>query len=549
MEGAIQDIRHDKRQPAADAQIEGNQSSILAESEHSARLWFQRAAGRESTAPAEAIDAYRVAVTLNPAFVEAHHNLARLLRKVGRIEESVTHARLAVSLAETHPAIQLSLGLSLESAGDMDGAIGAYRAAIDVKPSYVQAHVNLGRALEAAGRSPEAAKVLRAAAEQFPKSPEITLNLAQTFLSLGNSEGAADLADKLIATGDFLPAAFNIRGAAHMIAKQTEKAIHAFTSAVRLEADFAGAHENLALALLQNRQFDRGWQEYEWRWQNPNNALTKVAFPWPRWDGSPLKGRTLLLHGEQGLGDVLQFIRFADLIDKQGGEVILACAPQLQRLLATAPGVDTVCNLGDTPSGVDYYLPMMSLPHILGAPGPEAWPKAPYLHGPEGNPAPRLLDPKAIRVGVCWAGRPKFQHDPSRNRSFPGKLLVQLLSLDNTQLVGFQRGPESACPALQSQDTGYADAGAAAADFFDDAAILMQMDLVITADTALAHLAGALAIPTWLLLPYVADWRWEQERTDTPWYPSMRLFRQPKPGDWQSVIDQVVKQLSATIDK
>jgi hypothetical protein len=293
------------------------------------------------------------------------------------------------------------------------------------------------------------------------------------------------------------------------------------------------------MLLLLEGNFAQGWPEYDWRRWHKDVAR---PFPQPLWDGSPLKGRTLLLHAEQGLGDTLQFIRYSARVPRDGGRVVLECQPALLPLLRGLPGLDQVLPLGAALPPFDVQAPLPSLPGLFGTTADSIPAEVPYLRAdPErvGQWRRELGPGDGFTVGIAWQGNPKNKGD--RRRSVALSRFVPLAEVPGVRLCSLQVG--AGTEQLAGADFPLLDLGSRLTDFVDTAAAVSCLDLVVCVDTALAHLAGALGKPVWLAVASAPDWRWLLGRPDSPWYPTLRLFRQPSPGDWQSVFAQLAAAL------
>lgn len=341
---------------------------------------------------------------------------------------------------------------------------------------------------------------------------------------------------------------FNL-GVQRMHAGHIAEAVMSYRKAVTLCPDFVDAHWNLSLALLANGCMTEGWQEYEWRLRR--RETPKHSFPQPQWRGEEISNRTILLYAEQGHGDTLQFVRYAPLVAAQGARVLLVCQPALQRLLSNISEVDGVYVSGDCVPAFDFHCPLMSLPVAFRTDLQTIPAKVPYLHAD-----PALLSTweghftgdSRLRVGLVWAGDPRpADHSVNlidRRRSLPLSILAPLGQCKDVMFVSLQKGHaaeqiRTICPnliALDLMDRVH--------DFADTAALISNLDLVIAVDTAVAHLAGALGKPVWVLSRFDACWRWLRDRDDSLWYPTMRLFRQEQPGAWQPVVERVRHALS-----
>jgi hypothetical protein len=323
-----------------------------------------------------------------------------------------------------------------------------------------------------------------------------------------------------------------------------DEAVAWFTLALERTPELGSVHMNYALACLQRGDFARGWTEYEWRFHCREHPI--LAQGMPPWDGSPLHGRSILLWAEQGLGDSIQFIRYAPAVARRGGRVIVSCPRLLVRILATCPGVAQAIPEGAPQTDFDCHAPLMSLPRIFGTTVDTIPAEVPYL---EADLALATLwrDELArfggFRIGIAWQGNP--DHKKDRHRSFRLARFQPLASVPGVRLFSLQKGPGTEQLDELAGRFPVTDLGGRLDDFTDTAALVQNLDLVITPDTSLAHLAGALGVPVWVMIPFASDWRWLLGREDTPWYPSMRLFRQRRWGDWDEVFSRMARELSA----
>ncbi|MBT6290308.1 MAG: tetratricopeptide repeat protein [Rhodospirillaceae bacterium] len=501
---------------------------------------FQLAQSLESGGDfAAAADAYRRGLELAPDTGEAHHNLAGILRRLGLADESLAYARRAAQLLPGRPPVLNSLGQSLEQSDLAEEAEAAFRDALTSEPNYPPAAANLGRLLERRQRPDEAAAVLAPAQAANPGDAALNVNLANAYLGLGRPDEAASLLNAATALDPDLAPALNSLGTAHYIMHDWAAAAAAFTRAIALDPEFAQARENLAQTRFRMGSYAVGWPDYEWRWKNPDNHLTKINFAAPEWDGKPLAGRTLLLHAEQGFGDAIQFVRFAAAIEKQGGRILLACQKELVSLLTGACKLDDVVALDGPVPDHQCHAALLSLPRMLGITGP--WPagSAPYLSA---APHAAITDVGRtnMRIGAAWAGRRRHFMDAYRNRSCQALDFHALAERPGVSLFGLQtdtagEGPPFAMTDLSPHMT----------DFAASAALVQAMDIIVTVDTALAHLAGALGKPCAVMLAYTSDWRWNDIYGRIPWYPSVFAFRQPAPGDWSGAFSDLILAFEA----
>jgi hypothetical protein len=321
----------------------------------------------------------------------------------------------------------------------------------------------------------------------------------------------------------------------------THGAFVALQHAIALEPDFAEARFYLGCLHLLEGNYRPGFAEFEWRWRWSGFATPHLEVAQPAWDGADLRGRTILLHGEQGLGDSLQFCRYAPLLAERAGRVLLQVPAALVAVLRTLDGVETVVAPGEQLPPFDVHAPLMSLPHLVGTTVETIPARVPYLHADPSAMArwrERLRGPSdGMRVGLVWSGNPA--HPRQHVRSLPLACLEPLATVPGVTFYSLQKGPAAEEGHASNLGLPLTDLGPLLEDFAETAAALSQLDLLITVDTSVAHMAGALGRPVWLLLAAVADWRWLLDRADSPWYPTLRLFRQHRLGDWQSVVEAV----------
>ena len=316
-----------------------------------------------------------------------------------------------------------------------------------------------------------------------------------------------------------------------------------YQEALRLKPDFADAQQQVFLWLLMGN-FEHGWPEYEWRWQRKERATYKRSFAQPLWDGTPLDGHVILLHAEQGLGDTIQFVRYASQVKQRGGRVVVECPRELAPLLGRCAGIDQVVIRRQSLPAFDVHAPLLSLPGIFATRLDTIPADIPYL-----SVDPMLTERwraelciiRAFKIGIVWQGNPGHKRD--RQRSVSLMQFAPLARVAQVCLFSLQKGPGTEQLQEVAERFAVTDLGSRFENFADTAAVLMQLDLVITVDTAVAHCAGALGIPVWVVLPFAPDWRWLLERNDSPWYPTMRLFRQKQPGDWDEVFGRIREEV------
>jgi len=470
-----------------------------------------------------AAQAYANALALNPAHAPALNNLGAIFQENGRDDQAEACFKKAVAIDPGLAAAHNNLGKHFQQRGDTQAALAHLERACTADPGFAQAFYNWGTSLLAAGHG-------RRAVAAFKRAVALRPDFADAFNNLGSA---------LQETGD--PAA----------------AAEAFTRALALRPDLAQAHWNLALVRLLLGDYARGFEGYEWRWRKDNHqGVYPHVYPLPPWDGKAFAGKRLYIHDEQGLGDAIQFARFLPLAKALGGTVIFETRSALIPLFKGMAGIDEmVTRRGDgrpaTPC--DCTAALMSLPRLLKTTLATIPCRVPYVVADcrRRDAWAARLPAGRLRVGLVWAGRPTRTGEAFglRQRSLSLEHLVPVLSLDTVRFVGLQQdGPAGQVNALDPC-LQFDNLGPELADFADTAAVMDQLDLIITVDTAAAHLAGAMARPVWVLLPFAADWRWLTGRSDSPWYPTMRLFRQDRAGTWDAAVREVASALAGWADQ
>jgi Flp pilus assembly protein TadD, contains TPR repeats len=394
------------------------------------------------------------------------------------------------------------------------------------------------------GRWEECVAASTAALALHPDHPEALANRGAALRMLGQFEAALADYDRAIAVAPRSPEAHNNRGVALAALNRHGEAIEAYRRALQLNPEYARARFNMAISELVTGDFAHGWRDHEARWTGSEMHRGPRALPWRTWDGrEELEEKRLLLYAEQGLGDTLQFARYATLAADRGARVILEVHPPLARLLGQIEGVETVVPLGQPLPDFDLHCALMSLPLAFRTTLQDIPANIPYIRAPEDAAArwrDRLRDTPSPRIGLAWSGSATLRNDA--NRSIALERLAPLAATGAT-LVAVQtdiREPDRAALAR----LGIRTFNEEIRDFGDTAALVDALDLVITVDTAAAHLAGAMGKPVWILLPFSPDWRWLLDRDDSPWYPTARLFRQPRIGDWDTVVANVAAALA-----
>ena len=420
--------------------------------------------------------------------------------------------------------------------GRLDQAHAVLARAVAADPDDISTACNLGGVMALMGRDDEAAAHLADLAERHPNHADTHYNLGLVHQSAGRMEAAAAAYLRVVELRPDYRAAHTNLSAAWRELGALDRALDAATRAITLAPDHGLSHFNRAYILLQMGQMTEGWAEHEWRFQA--GITPPRPLPQPPWTGENMAGKTLLVWAEQGFGDTLQFVRFLPLLEAQGIRVVFEVQPELLTLLHGTAGCGHMIARGTALPPFDRHVALMSLPHLLGlrldaiaqSPSTLSAPKRPSH--PPGTPP---------RIGLAWAGSPTHKNDA--RRSLPSALARRLLDRTDFQWISLQRGDAAQVTATPGWERLLAPPPPR--DFLDTARVVASLDLCITVDTAVAHIAGSLGCPVWLLLPFAPDWRWLQHREDSPWYPSMRLFRQSAPGAWDAVIRQVLTALTA----
>jgi Flp pilus assembly protein TadD len=493
-----------------------------------------------------AIDHIRRALTVRPASDVIWANLGTVYYALGRNREAADAAREAVRLNADRAKGHFVLGCALKALGDLDGAAASFRRAIELDPNSGQAHNNLGATLREQGKLVEAANSFQYVLNTQPDSAAAHSNLAAVLHEQGKGDEAAQSAQKALGIDPRHAAAHNNLGVGLREQEKPADAVASFQKALAVNPNYADAHMNLGITLLQRGDFEAGWRHYEWRWQTRGKTFQPRTFSQPAWDGGPLEGRSLLVYAEQGLGDTLQFVRYAPLLQRRGGRVIFECQKPLWPLLTSCPGIDHLVAKGEALPPFDCHVPLLSVPGLLGTHAGNIPADVPYLSARPDlvrSWRDRLADCAGLKVGICWKGSAAYAGD--RQRSVALAELAALAAVPGVSLISLQKGPGEE----QLADAGFPvrslgpDFDEANGAFMDTAAVVKNLDLVIAADTAVAHLAGALAAPVWVFLARVPDWRWMLDREDSPWYPTARLFRQDQAGEWGPVVRRLAAAL------
>jgi len=509
-------------------------------------------------------------------------------------DKAIRYYQQSLSLNPTSAQTHFNMGLALLRQKNIDTAMASFERAIVYKPSYSKAYANLGKILQQKKLKKQAIEQYKQALSLDSSLLEISLALARIYNEQHKFQGSIDtLEESLKIHSDDMALLFELANSYNMVNRieealeiykrleirypnrpailyniaytlkklgRLDEAFPYYDKVLQLNPTHAEAHFSRGLAYIVVGDFENGFKDYEWRWKRPQQGSYR-NYPEPRWDGSDLDGKTIFLHAEQGLGDTFQFIRYAQIAKEKGGTVIAGVQKPLVKLLSLCPYIDKVIALDEKPPAFDLHAPLMSLPYILKTTIDTVPTGIPYLYADpklvEHWKKERLSSDKNIKVGICWQGNNKYSTPMLRatvalksieisklnpRGTIPGVSIYSLQKTTGTDQLK-TLPPEF---TIRTFDDDFDESNGR---FMDTAAVIKNLDLVITVDTSIGHLAAALGKPTWVILPNPPDWRWMLECDNTPWYPTMRLFRQPTPGDWEGVIEVVTQELKKYVNQ
>jgi tetratricopeptide (TPR) repeat protein len=538
----------------------------------------------------DAVAAYRQAIAIKPGIAHWYRNLGGALAALGKFEEATTRFREAVALMPGYAEAYADLATSLKELRHFDKAAAALRQAVAIMPNVADWHSNLGMALAALGQFDEALACLRQAIEICPDNAAGHHNMAIAFKELrqfdeavaslrravtlmpNNARWQSDLGAALVETGEWneavvclrqaivlrpdYPEAYDNLAFALKNRGEFDEAVVCLRQAIALRPEYADAHGHLGMLLMLLGNFREGFEEYRWRWQASGFSEKPPDVVCPLWQGENLAGKTILVHCEQGYGDSLQFARYLKPLSTIAERVWLQTDAALAKLFRSIPGIVVCTEVPGADDRLDYRVPLLCLPRLFATTLETVPNEVPYLAAARGKLdhwAERLAPyERKIKIGLVWAGDPRTD-DPAANpidqrRSVSLKQFAPLAGIAEVQFFSLQKGEPSQQASRPPVGMNLIDMTNDLLDFEDTAALISNLDLVISVDTAVAHLAGALDKPVWLLNRFDTCWRWLLNRDDSPWYPRLRQFRQPCPGDWNSVIDRVQQALQRLAD-
>ncbi|HEY1720158.1 MAG TPA: FkbM family methyltransferase [Magnetospirillaceae bacterium] len=489
--------------------------------------------------PDQALAAFDEILALAPRQPDALLNRGIALRRLGRRDEAAASYLRAIAEVPDRHGVWVNAANALADLNRTAEARAALDAALVRQPMAAEAWLALAGLLQRKNLDLAAETCLRRAERLAPNDPSIKIRLAGILSARGMLDEALVLFDRARALGPVSPQAHSGYGQTLISQGKLDEAERHLRRALALDADALDAHLGLARLLLLKGELGIGWVEYEWRRRKPESKLPKL--PGKEWDGSPIAGKTLLVYSEQGFGDVLQFCRYIPILTKLGARIIFAIPPQLKRLLQGLDGVATLITAFRPMPQCDFHIPLLSVPRVLGISIDRVPNQVPYLRVPPSTtPLPAPLGTR-LKIGIVWAG--SSQHSNDRNRSMTLEEMLPLAAIPGVTLYSLQAGSRVGDLAKLAHPALVRDLSRYLRDFADTAGVIANLDLVICADTAVAHLAAALGKPVWVLTPFSPDWRWLIGREDTPWYPTMRLLRQSEPGRWDDVMARIYSDL------
>jgi tetratricopeptide (TPR) repeat protein len=487
----------------------------------------------------EALASYDRALAGLPGFVPAHYNRANLLAALGRFEDALAGYDRVIALKADHAEAHNNRGNALRALQRLDEALASYHSAVALRPDHAEAFNNRGVVLHELKQFDQAVADYGRALALLPGCAEVFYNCGNALQALGRFEDALAFYDKAVALKPDHPEAFFNRGNALKELGRIGEALASYHKALALRPDYVEANWHESYLRLLTGDFERGLTRSEWRWQNAALGLQKRNFVQPLWlGGAPIDGKTILLHSDQGMGDAIFFCRYVPMLAARGARVIVEVEEPLRELMSGLAGVSQCISKTEATPDFDLHCPMSSLPLAFETRLATIPAATPYLGVQERSAEweARLPPHDRPRIGLAWSGNPRHSND--HNRSIALEAFSPLLDLP-AHFVSLQTDIRPDDAVTLRAHSRILDLGSALTNFAGAAALISRLDLVISVDTSVAHLAGALGTPVWILVPFSPDWRWLLDRQDSPWYPTARLFRQSKTRQWQSVVGQV----------
>ena len=493
-------------------------------------VYAQRSGDLETAA-----EHYRAVLTNDKTHLPALNNLAATLIALGNPSEALSCFRKGIFHFPNSPELLGNFAKFLRDNGDLEGAVLNYTKCLDQNPRLPEIHYALGIILRQIGRLEDAKRHLHQSAKDLTNDARPWTALSAVALDLGEEEKAVFMITKALAISPSDPDSLNIKGLISRARGSFLESKQAFDEAIAIQSNHAEAHFNRGALRLLLGDLPEAWGDFEWRWQDrpaPPGAPSGI----PKWVGSDISGKTILVLGEQGFGDIIQFIRYVPSLCALGARVIVRCRKPLHRLIKSAPGVYKVVAFGEEVFA-NTWIPIMSLAHIFGS----TTQNIPLAHGYFSHNATKKSDEFIRNIGVVWAGNERHGNDQKRSMALSD--LEPILKIEKYKFSSLQMGPHRRDLESNHYGVRILDLMDDVTDFQDTLERLAKLDLIITVDTAVAHLAGAMGCKTYLLLPKVPDWRWMLSREDSPWYHSIKLFRQKNDGDWEHPIKKILDLL------
>lgn len=501
--------------------------------------------------PDKAIIQYQKAIEIQPNLAHAYSNLGVLLREIGKLDEGIEQCRKAIEINPNLAEAYSNLSLLLKEKGELDEAIELCYKALEINPNNLNALNNLGNALQDKNELETAIDVYQKLLQEQPDNAKALSNLANALQKQDALEQAIESYKKALEVQPNYALAYNNLGNAYLRKGDVDQAIENYQKAIDNDPDYPEARFHIGMAYLLKGELEVGFANYEYRWQMKEfiEKNGKPQFDEPKWEGQQLNGETVLVVNEQGIGDRIQFIRYASLIKARGGRVLYECPKIFYRLFATFKDIDFLIPEGSPRPKFDYYIHIQSIPAVVNTNLTNIPAQIPYLFTPIDNSQSIIditdsIDKKHIKVGLVWAS--SLTHKTSPRRSVPLSLLQELLDIENVQFFSLQKEMKDEDKELL-HTLKIIDLKDELNDFADTATAIDRLDLVISVDTAVAHLAGAMGKPVWIMLPFMPDWRWMLHQDYSPWYPTARLFRQSQSKNWQTVLQSIKQSLSSFV--
>jgi len=462
------------------------------------RLFEQAIQHHQAGKLEQAKRSYKEILDMNPQHADSSHLLGLVEYQHGNYAQAISHIQQAVLVVPEQPVFLNNLGNVLREMGQLDQALQAYQKAIQIQPEFAEGYYNMGVFFQEQRKLKKSVKAYQKAIQIQPDYVETHINLGVVLREQG----------------------------------LLKESVKAHQKAIRIQPDDAEAHINLAITFLLQGRLNVGWKEFEWRWSR------KRDFKRPLWDGTPLNEKSILIYAEQGFGDTIQFVRYIDLLPGANTVVIFVCQPELKSLFKGIARIDILVTKGEDIPNSDFQVPLLSLPYMFNTTLDTIPARIPYLYPrPKADSVFHVDGSHDLKVGIVWAGRPTHVNDS--NRSIDLKWFKCLLDVKGCKFFSLQVGEAREDIKRYGYHHVIKDLGKQFIDFHHTALAILQLDLVISVDTAVAHLAGSLGKPVWTLLPFIPDWRWMLDRPDSPWYPSMTIFRQKEMGGWTPVFEQL----------